>query len=65
MGEKKTMNESQHVGEHKGYTMTCEGISYCCVALRLRGYRGELELIRAINRELKLRAKKAAAHAQG
>ena len=41
------------IGTYKGYEMTCEGISYCCTTLRLRGYRDDLQLRRAIDRELR------------
>jgi hypothetical protein len=55
------MNHTQDIGEYKGYKMTVfASVSYQCTALGLRGYRGELELKRAITREINKRAKKQA-----
>ena len=45
-----------NVGTCEGYQMVCDhGISYSCPALKLRGYRDDLALVRAIRRELKKR----------
>jgi hypothetical protein len=44
--------------------MFYEGISYQCPALKMYGYRNDLELQRAIKRELNKRDKKAQAKVQ-
>lgn len=50
------MNEPQHIGEYLGYAMIAEGISVSCPRLKLRGYRDELDLARAIYRTLNKRS---------
>ena len=44
------------IGEYKGYSLYCDhGISYSCPALKERGYRDDLALMRAVRRVLKKR----------
>lgn len=45
------MNEPQSIGEHRGFPIYFQGISYNCPALKLYGFETERKLRNAINRK--------------
>jgi hypothetical protein len=46
-------------GTYAGYEMYCFGISYCCPALKLRGYADDLALRKAMRRVIQKSGKVA------
>ena len=53
------MNAPQSIGEHKGFPLFFQGISYSCPRLKLYGFGTERQLRNAVDRAIRKSERKA------